>query len=118
MNKFKNFVKSLLERGYATEEEKAKAAEMFKSLDGEDQPEVQGDADAVADLPESAEDAEAEDEEDETVEKSIRDLFKRERKAVVTEVKNYLEEQKELIAKGAGVYHKDAQAKREHVNGV
>jgi len=118
MNKFKNFVKSLLERGYATEEEKLKAAEMFKTLDNEDQPDVQADADAVADLPETAEDAEAEADadEDEGVEKSIRDLFKRERKAVVTEVKEYLEEQKELMAKGAGVYHKDAQASRKALN--
>jgi len=119
MNKFKKLIKSLLERGYATEEEKLKAAEMFKTLDGEDQEEVQADAEAVADLPETEEEAQAESEEaddDENVEKSIRDLFKRERKSVVREVKEYLEEQKELMAKGAGVYRKDVQAERKELN--
>lgn len=124
MNKFKKFVKSLLERGYATEDEKAKAAEMFKSMDEDDQADVATDAEAVADLPETEEEAaeagEGTGDEDENVEKGIRSLFAREgkriEKSLKADLKSYMDEQKELMSKGAGVYHKDAQAKRAEVN--
>jgi len=122
MTKFLKFIKSLTERGYATEAEKAKALEMLKALDGEDQAEVANQAAEVADLPETAEDAETEgdDEDGEAVEKGIKALFAREgkrlEKSLKTDLATYMTEQKELIASKAGAYHPDVQAKRKEIN--
>lgn len=124
MTKFLKFIKSLTERGYATEAEKSKALEMFKALDGEDQTETAEQAEAVADLPETAEDAEAanaeDGDEDEQVEKGIKALFAREgkrlEKSLKGDLKTYMDEQKELMASKAGVYHPDVQAKRKELN--
>tara|TARA_R100001143_G_scaffold50178_1_gene45127 strand:- start:5822 stop:7192 length:1371 start_codon:yes stop_codon:yes gene_type:complete len=126
MTKLVKFLKSLTERGYATEAEKAKAAEMFKQLDSEDQAEVQDQAEAVADLPETEEEAESADDGDdvdeEQVEKGIKALFSREgkriEKSIKTEIKSYFDEQKALAEQKAGVYHPDAQAKRKEVNAL
>jgi HK97 family phage major capsid protein len=125
MNKFKKFVKTLLERGYATEAEKEKAAGLFKALDEDDRDEVATDAETVADLPESAEEAEEaaeEDEEidDENVEKGIKALFSREgkriEKSLETKLDGYMADMKEAMASKAGVYHPDVQAKRKELN--
>lgn len=124
MNKFKKFVKSLIERGYATDAEKAKVAEMFKALDGEDQAEVAADAETVADLAETAEDAEAQGDEDdeEILEKGVKTLFSREskriEKSLKADLKAYHEEQMSLIKAKAGAYHPDVQAKRKTINEV
>ncbi len=127
MNKFKNFVKTLIERGYATDAEKEKAAKLFKALDGEDQAEVAESAETVADLPETAEEAEAaadadEEIDDENVEKGIKALFAREgkrvEKALETKLDQHMAEIKEAMAAKAGVYHPDVQAKRKELNSV
>jgi len=124
MTKFLKFLKTLKERGYATDVEKAKAAEMFKSLDADDQTETAEQAGEVADLPETAEDAEAavaeDGEEDEQVEKGIKALFAREgkriEKGLKSDLKTYMDEQKELMQSKAGAYHPDVQAKRKEIN--
>ena len=124
MTKFLKFLKSLTERGYATEAEKAKALEMLKALDSEDQTEVAEQAAEVADLPETAEQAAEQAAEDDTdgdaVDKGIKALFAREgkrlEKSLKNDLKTYMDEQKELMASKAGAYHPDVQAKRKELN--
>lgn len=107
-------IKSFLKRGYASSEEKAKLASDIAKLKQEEQETVAEEAAAVNDLPEKKpEDGSEEEKVDEEVEKGIKTLFKTLADDVKKDVKAYVDEQKELAKKNAGVYHPDLVGKRK-----
>lgn len=118
---FIKFLKSLLEKGFATAEEKAEVAKIFKALDEKEAQNLKEDVDAVAELPEEEPAAEDDDEE---IEKNIKTIVRRAVKSqlddatdsIKDEVQKYFESQKEAITKKAGIYHPEAQEKRKTTN--
>lgn len=123
MNKILKRIKELLAQGYATVEEKTELSADFVKMKAEDQEVLSEDQEKVNDLPEEAPagggdgDNKAEDEE---VEKGIKALFARESekisKTLKSEIKSYLDDQRELMEKKAGVYHTDLKGKRKALN--
>lgn len=113
-------IKSLLAKGFATSEEKTKLAADIAKLKAEDQAAIGDDAAKVNDLPEAKTGEGDSDEDDEAVEKGIKALFDRHadriEKSVKAEVKSYLEEQRELMAQKAGVYHPEIKGKRKELS--
>lgn len=125
MTKVLKFIGQLLKQGYATEAEKAKLAGMIAALKDADADAVADQADAVADLPEEApegadEDDEDGDDDDAAVDEGVKALFdrhaKRVTKTVKDEVKEWMREQKELIAVKGGIYNPQVQEKRAMLN--
>lgn len=118
-------IKAFKDRGFATADEKAKLAEDISKLKSEDQAALAEDQADVNDLPEEESDGgtdagEGDDVDDAEVEKGIRALFSHESKKIVSElkseIKDYMEEQRELMQKKAGVYHPEASSKRKALN--
>jgi HK97 family phage major capsid protein len=121
MNKILKRIADLLALGFATNEEKAALASDIVKMKDEDQAAVADEAEKVNDLPEEepAKDGDDKDE-DEEVEKGIKALFDRHadkiEKSLKSQIKLYLDEQKELMEKKAGVYHPDLKGKRKALN--
>ena len=104
------FINSLLAKGFATKAEKADLASKFKEMDSEEQEVL---ADKVAEV-----EALPEEEVDKTEEtKSLmKKLFGETAEGLKKEVKEWLESQKDLMAKQAGIYAKDAEPARKSLN--
>jgi len=106
-------IKTLLGQGFASKEEKKNLATMVAKLKQEDQEAVSDEVASVDALPvkDGEEDEEAE------VEESVKSLFTRHAKNiennVKSEIKSWLEEQKSLMEKKAGVYNPDIREKRK-----
>jgi len=118
MKKLTDLLKSLLAKGFATEVEKAKVARLYKALDGEQQEAVEEDVDKVNDLPESGDDAPADDEEDveEEIQKGIKSLLTKATGELKAEVKEWLQSQGEIMAKKAGIYHPEVQKSHKRLS--
>jgi len=117
MLKLIKLLKELKGKGFATKEEKALVATEFAKLKSEDQEAVEAEVDEVSALPEeTAGGDEGDDNVDEAIEKGIKSLFSREASKIKNEIKTYLDEQRELAQKGAGVYNQDVKAKRATLN--
>lgn len=116
MKKILELIKSLLAKGFATKSEKAEVKSMLKELGDDEQETVKDDVAKVDDLPEE----EGGDEEDKEIEKMLKSLISKtgedNLKAVKAEVKEWLEEQKDLIAKKSGVYSPEVKANRARLN--
>jgi len=126
MNKVLKLIGSLLKQGFATESEKTKLAGLIASLKDADQEAVADQADAVGDLPEGApegadaDEDEDEDEDTEAVDEGVKALFTKHAnsmtKAIKSEVKEWMKEQKALIAVKGGIYNPEVQEKRAVLN--
>lgn len=116
MSELLKLIKSLMKKGVATAEEKAKVAKLLKNLDEDDAEVVADEAAAVAELPEEAEAEPTE----EDVDAGVKALFAKHAKNTVKEVtekvKAFMDEQAELKEKQVGVYHPDVAAKRKSIN--
>lgn len=112
MNEILKRINALLAKGFATKEEKTKLASDMLKLKTEEQQSVADEASKVNDLPENGEESTEEE-----VEKNIKSLFdnhaKRIEQTLKTEISAYLEEQKSLMEKKAGIYHPELQGKRK-----
>lgn len=110
-------IKSLLKKGVASKEAKAEVAAKLAKLKSEEQAELAEDAAAVNELPEDT--AGGEDDQ-ERVDEEVKALFAKHAKAIEAnlkgEIKDFLAEQKELMAKGAGVYHPEVKEKRKELS--
>lgn len=117
MNELLKLLGSLMKAGAASAEARAKVASLVAKLKSEDQEAVADQVAAVDALPDApAEDAEADDVEGE-IEKGLKTLLAREVKGIKADIKTYMDEQRELIAKKAGVYHPEMQTtKRKAFN--
>lgn len=118
MTKLIKMIKALMAKGFATSAEKAQVQALFKELGADEQEAVKEDADKVAGLDETdPADKTAEDE----VAKGLKALLSAEAKSIrtdlVAELKAYLDEQKDLMAKKAGVYNPEIKADRSKLNG-
>lgn len=127
MKKVLKFIGQLLEKGFATEAEKAKLAGMISVLKDADAEAVADKADEVADLPEEApeggeegEDDEDEDDDEAAVDEGVKSLFARHAKnvtkSVKAEIKEWMKEQKELLAVKGGIYSPEVMEKRAALN--
>lgn len=109
-------IKELTGQGYASAAQKKSLADKVATLKSEDQAALAEDVDTVNDLPEG----DATDEGNEELEEGVKSLFKRHalniEKSLKTEIKSYMEEQHELIAKKAGVYNPDISEKRKSLS--
>ncbi len=109
------FIKSLLKKGFATKSEKADLAKRFKQLDEEDQENVAEEVAAVEALPEEPKDESLE--ETKTLLKSLMGEMKMETiDEVKAEFKSWLDSQKDLMSKKAGVYANEAKSERKAIN--
>jgi HK97 family phage major capsid protein len=117
-------IKALKKQGWASQEDKEALAKEVSKLKSADQEVLSDEVDEVNELPEEnpdEDDVDGDDDDDEEldeeVEKGVKSLFAREgkriEKSIKAELKSYLDEHKELIAKKAGVYHPEAQEKRK-----
>ncbi|MEQ9135751.1 MAG: phage major capsid protein [Thalassobaculum sp.] len=119
-------IRSLLKKGYATAAEKKQVADGVAAADAETQEALKDDAAAVGALPDAPAAPAPEDaaKEQEELEKGIKALVTASTKAAATEaveamkseVKTWLESQKEAMEKKAGIYHPEVQEKRAKVN--
>ena len=106
-------IKALLAKGYATEAEKKQLAEDAANLKPEEREVIASDVEAVEALPaEPSTDGDV----DEQIEKSIKSLLQTATNEIKTEVKSWLDEQKALSAKKAGVYHPEVATQRAKKN--
>lgn len=122
MRKFYTKVSELLEKGFATEEEKEEVESLYKELDEDEQDKVEEDLEDVNDLPEEEE----EDEDiDKSFENSIEKLIKTKSKEAKNEVakelkadiKDYIEKTKDSMEKKSGIYNEKVQDKdRKQLN--
>src|ERR1051325_906197 len=117
MNKFLKLIRALMAKGFATAEEKAQVALMFKDLDADEQETVKEDVKKVEGLSEENPAAKSDEEE---IAKGVRELVKSHAKAAVaeakaaveeikTEVQSWLKQQAELREKKSGIYHPEVQ---------
>ncbi|HEY1037151.1 MAG TPA: phage major capsid protein [Candidatus Paceibacterota bacterium] len=121
MHKLLKLIKSLTAQGYASSAQKSEVAAKFKELESEEQEVIKDDVAKVDALPEEKP---AEDDEDKELEKNIKMLVKGSAKAEVkeavegmkSEIKAWLETQKDAMNKSAGIYNPDVQAKRKSLN--
>lgn len=121
MNEVIKRINALIKRGYATKSEKEELAASVAKLKDADQEVIGDNVAAVNDLPEEAPQGaktdEDEDVDDETVDEGVKSLFnrhaKRIEKSLKSDIKEYLDEQKELMGKKAGAYHDDVREKRK-----
>lgn len=116
-------IKTLLNQGYASTEEKQKLAADIAKLKQEDQEAAGDQADQVNDLPDENPEGNGgsgDEPGDADVEKGVKALFDRHaervEKSVKDSVKEYMDEQRELMEKKAGVYHPDLKGKRKKLN--
>lgn len=121
MLKILQTIKSLLKQGYASKEAKAKLAADVAKLKQEEQEAVADQAAEVNDLPEEKPEEAGEGEDAEAaVDEGVKALFARHAKNVEenvkSEIKTYLEQHKELLAKNSGVYHPEVKAKRKELS--
>jgi HK97 family phage major capsid protein len=126
MSEILKMIKALKAKGFATKSEKAKLADLVATLKSEDQEAVAEETEATQDLPETApkkdgvEEPKNEDVEAEEVEKGIKALFDKHavriEKSLTEKVSSYLDEQKTLIEKKAGVYHPELKGKRKELS--
>jgi HK97 family phage major capsid protein len=127
MFKLFKLLKSLKAKGYATKEEKEKVALMLKELDSEEQEEVKEEVEEANKLPEQKPETSntpSEEEEQAELEKNIKALVSGSVKVAVKEatdtiksqVKEWLESQKEALSKKAGIYHPQVQETRKRMN--
>jgi HK97 family phage major capsid protein len=119
MGKLLKKIKDLVAAGFATAEAKSEIVEEMKALSAEDQETIADEIAKVNELPEK--DPKIVDEEAE-VEEGIKTLFDRHAKRIEqglkSEIKEYLDEQKELMEKKAGVYNPDIADKRKELSNV
>jgi len=113
-------IKALMKQGFASAAEKAALASEVAKLKSEDQAVIGDEVAKVNELPtEGAGDKSEKDEEDE-VEKGIKSLFEREGKRIEaglkSEIKSYLDEQRDLSEKKAGIYHPEIKGKRKELS--
>jgi HK97 family phage major capsid protein len=128
MLKLLKALKELKKKGFASKEEKEEIAKALLKLKTSEQEAIAEDAEEVNDLPEkdpnastdTDDDDDDDDVSDEDVEKGIKSLFERSEKRITqsikSEIKEYLEEQRSLMEKKAGVYHPDLKGKRKAMN--
>lgn len=126
MSKLIKLLKSLSEKGFATAVEKAEVKTLYKELDADGQEVLKEDADKVDALPE--EDPKKTGEDDDELEKNIKALVTKAVKeateeqtvkaldGIKSEVKTFLEKEKNAINAKAGVYNVDAKEKRHGMN--
>lgn len=103
MTEFLKYVKSLVSKGFATKDEKAKVVSMLKDLSAEEQEVAQPEADKADGLPEQ----EAADEgADEEVQKTLKSMIKNATSNAIpeikSEIKRYIEDTFAAMAKKAG----------------
>lgn len=112
-------IKALIARGWASKAEKAEIKAKLKELDGDEQEVVAPEAEQVDALPESEDEAN-EDETKSLVKGLFADAKDNLEKSIynklTADVTKFLNDQKELQEKKAGIYHKDIQAKRKSTN--
>lgn len=121
MHKTLKRIKELLKRGFASADEKAALALEVSKLKTEEQEALGEDVGNVNDLPETDPNAgAAADEEAAEVEKGIRALFSKAaseiKEQLSAEIKEYLAEQKTLMAQKAGVYHPELSETRKEMS--
>jgi len=113
MLKILKTINELITKGFATPSEKATLASEVLKLKQEDQEMLGDELAEVNALPEN----ENTDEDQDVIEKEIKSLFEKQAGRIETslknEIKSYLDEQRELLTKKAGVYHPDVQEKRK-----
>lgn len=122
-------IKTLMKQGYASAADKEELAKAIGKLKSDDQAAVADQQSDVNDLPEKEggddddvddEDVDDEEVDDTEVEKGIRSLFSREAKKITKElksdIKSYMDEQRELMREKAGVYHPEVSSKRKELN--
>ena len=107
-----------MKQGYASVEEKKRLANDLAKLKTDDQEALAEDVEAVNDLPEKSADGEENQDEkvDEEIEKGIKALFTKQAQEIKDEVKTWLEEQRDLIEKKAGVYNPEIKGKRKDIS--
>ncbi|MFA6158891.1 MAG: phage major capsid protein [Candidatus Paceibacterota bacterium] len=122
MFKLYKLIKSLMAQGFATAEQKAQVAALYKELEGEEKEAAKDEVEAANKLPET--DPKATDDEKE-LEKNIKSLVKKAVKdetaegftkaveGIKSEFKAWAEKQMEAMKKQAGNFHPDVQAKRK-----
>jgi HK97 family phage major capsid protein len=117
MSKLLKFLRSLKAKGFATKDEKALVASMFKELGTEDAEVV---ADDVAEAEKLPETDPAPAKEEEELEKNIKSLFTKAQKEITSDLKSemgaYFKEQKEAIEKSAGASNKSVVEARKSIN--
>lgn len=126
MNKLLKLLKAIFAKGFATAAEKAQVQSYLKELDEDGKDIVADDVAKVEGLPE-----EKPGESDEEIQKgvaalikagveagvaSIKGMFEQSVAEMKTDVQKFLDEQKDLREKKAGIYHPEVQAKRAGVN--
>lgn len=109
MNELLKLLGSLMKSGFASAESKAKVASLVATLKSEDQEAVADQVAAVGALPEEVE---ADSDVEKEIEKGIGSILERKVAGIKADIKTYLDEQRELIAKSAGVYHPDVQTEK------
>lgn len=117
-------IKALKAKGFATPAEKSALAADIMKMKSEDQEAVADAASEVNDLPDNAPEAGAgagdADADDAEVEKGIKALFDRHgariEASLKADIKTYLDEQKALLEKKAGVYHPELAGKRKELS--
>lgn len=122
MLKFVKYFKSLMAKGFATIEEKAKIKELSEEMSAEEQEEVKENLEEVEKLPEEdpAEQEELEKNIKTIVQKSVKTATKEEGevllKSIQEEVKEWLEKEMEAVKAKAGNYQPDVKEKRQGIN--
>lgn len=116
MNQALKFIKLLLEKGYASQEEKEKLADAIVALKDEEQKSLAKQVEKVNDLPEEV----GTEEEDKEIAKGIEALLAKQAESIETrmkdDIKTFLEEQHKLAAQKAGIYNPDIQAQRKELS--
>jgi HK97 family phage major capsid protein len=113
MNQVLKMIAALIKQGFASANDKAKLVAEVAKLKTEDQEAVGDKVDEVNELPEKGENGEGDGAE---VEKGIAALFKKHADKITGELKAYLDEQKELSEKKAGVYNPEVRGKRKEIS--
>lgn len=124
MFKLMKLLKLVRGQKFATAEQKKEFSALFKELATEEQEVLAGDAKEVEALPDTAPADTTAGDEAEELEKSIKALVKGSVSGAVkeavdgikSEVKTWLESEKEAMSKKAGIYHPEVQEKRAKVN--
>ncbi len=111
MNIFQ-LIKSLMEKKFATKEEKENFTNLFKDLSKEEQEVLSDKVKAINDLPDEEPKT---DEKEETV-NMLKALMSKTSDEIKAELKEWLSSQKELIQKKAGIYSKEAKSSRKEIN--
>lgn len=115
MNELLKKIKSLLNQGFASQEEKNAIATAVSSLKDEDQKALAQHVEKLNDLP-----TESKSNDDAEVEKGIKALFdkhaNRIEESLKSEVRSFLKEQSDSKEKGVGIYHPQIAEKRKQLS--